>query len=158
MPRHSRLQHGDQFRIHERKIIRNVETDYPRALEHVAITALHLCPVRLFHNNDQIRPSDQLGRKRRFSIMVRARRSDFDIISSGKYLLCCGATQPVLAADEKHVLHRLTVNRCTPESAVLNSQRTPINFSMIAAAVKLCWLGFTVVNSPPPANANGSSS
>ncbi len=115
MPRHFRLRHGDQFRIHECKIVRNVKTDYPRVLEHVAISALYFCPVRLFHNNDQIRPSDGLGRKRRFSVVVRARRGDFDIISSGKYLLCCGASPTGIRHDWLCRYRRRDLARHFPE-------------------------------------------
>lgn len=44
-----------------------------------------------------------------------------------------------------------------PEGICVNTQRRPRNRWITAAAVRLCWLGLTVVSAPPPANAKGSS-
>jgi hypothetical protein len=52
----------------------------------------------------------------------------------------------------------ITLIKCVPEGPGRKEHRLPKNRSITAAAVRLCWLGLTVVNVPPPASAKGSSS
>jgi hypothetical protein len=50
-----------------------------------------------------------------------------------------------------------TVTRCVPPASCWNAVLRSRNKAMMSAAVVACWLGFTVVNTPPPAMAKGSS-
>ncbi len=51
-----------------------------------------------------------------------------------------------------------TVNKCSPLSSLASSIRRPVNLLAMSIAVSACWLGFTVVNDPPPASTNGRTS
>lgn len=67
----------------------------------------------------------------------------------------CGALIRKLPRAQRRYAHAA---RWPPPSSAVNVNRRPRNRSMIVAAVRLCWLVLTVVNEPPPASANGSSS
>jgi hypothetical protein len=68
-----------------------------------ALSLLHLVPVRLLHDEDEVSPSHKFGRQGILSIGIGARGIDVDARMSGEGLLGSWTPQPVLAANEEDV-------------------------------------------------------
>lgn len=56
--------------------------------------------MHLFHDEDYIGSTDELGHQRVLSVMVGARGVDLQVLPAREHLLRGGASQPILAADE----------------------------------------------------------
>lgn len=54
--RHPFLQQGDEFRLHERVVVRDVETRDAFARQLPRERAFQLLPVRLLHHDDEVGP------------------------------------------------------------------------------------------------------
>ena len=100
VPAHAFFKKANQLWLHERIVVRHIETDHALPGKSRAKTALQLAPMRLFHDDDHVGPTDELCRQRVFSIMVGARGVDLQILPAREHLLRSGASQPILAADE----------------------------------------------------------
>jgi hypothetical protein len=94
-----------QCRVHERKVVRYVETDQALAIERRSKPLLHLPPVDLLHHDDDIGPSDQFRGQRVLCVVVRAGGVDLEIGARHKDLFGGRATEAVLAAHEQNLLH-----------------------------------------------------
>ena len=70
MTTHARLQQANEAIIHERVVIRDVETNDPFAVEVAAKMLLNLVSVTPLHDDNNVGPSHQLSGKRVFGVVV----------------------------------------------------------------------------------------
>src|SRR6267378_7511783 len=105
--RYPLLENAHQGGIHERELIRDVETHDALTLEVAFEGGRQFFQVSLLHHEDDVGPLDELRIEWSFSVVVDAGRSHYDIGPGRKHLLRSRASEPVLAANEEEVLHSM---------------------------------------------------
>ncbi len=101
---HARFQEPDQFGVHELIVIRYIETYNALAAERTTEALLNLAPVNPLHDDDAIRPFDEIIGQRLLCVIVGAGRRDLNILSSREKLLSRWTSQPILTAYEEIAL------------------------------------------------------
>lgn len=77
-PGNSRLEQSDQLRIHEVMLVRDVQTDHASIRQVAPKWARELGAVRLFHDENEVRPFHVLGSERIVGIFAQTRRGTPD--------------------------------------------------------------------------------
>ena len=95
----------DEGRVHELVVIRDAQAHNALASQILLETDGELGLVLRLHDEDQLCPFQQLGRKRHFRVMAQAGGSAGDARMLGKDLLGRRAAPLVLATDEEDVGH-----------------------------------------------------
>ena len=98
--RNSRFKYFHQFRVHELVIIWDIKTNKPFAEQELFVLLLNFVPVRLFHDEDDIRPLDLFTIERIKSVIIGSGRRNLKIVPSCEHLFGSGAAQFVLTADK----------------------------------------------------------
>lgn len=97
------LQQTDELRIHELVFIRDIKANDSSLHQMGFELGRELGAVRALHDEDDVRPLQQLRRNRVVGVGFQAGRGRLDTGPVCKDLLGGRATEPVLATDEKNI-------------------------------------------------------
>lgn len=89
-----------QFGVHELVIIWDIKTNKPFAEQELFVLLLNLVPMRLFHDEDDIRPLDLFTIKRINGVIIGSGRRNLKIVPCREHLFGRWAAQFVLTADK----------------------------------------------------------
>ena len=108
--RHLGFEKTDERRVHELKLVRDVEADDSLAVEILSKFLGEYVPMCLLHDKYDVGPLDEFCCNRDVCIMVRSGRRGLDVWIGGENLFGRGTSEAILAAYEEQSHHdwRLT--------------------------------------------------